>query len=63
MNRVVEQQAWAVPINGGNPDFCESLEDRMKSKRSAPAGVHLGPFLPAEVRDLFLLHSKEKRGV
>lgn len=63
VKRVAEQRAWAVPIDRKNPDFWETLEDRMKSNPSAPDGVHLEPFLPAEVRGLLLLDNKERKGV
>ena len=61
VSRTVDEQAWAVPIDRKNPEFWESLEDRMKSDPSPPTGIHLEPFLPIAIRDLLLLDNRERK--
>ena len=50
--RIIDQKAWAIPKDRRNPEFWESLEDRMKVNPAPPPGIHLEPSIPIEIRKL-----------
>ncbi len=51
----------ARPLDRANPEFWESLEDRMNTDPSPPPGIHLEPTMPPDLRRIIEAVPQERK--